>query len=194
MPPGKHDIWGRPVSEYFFSDPANAFFPKNKPIPTTQHAKTVAIPYLQNLFNPLPDTCAMLESVLSLLHHPKELRHLDNTMLLARCMVALQNFTDDLEPTGNKVSRPHHFSTLSYLPRNFTSFSVTNSGFCASESSFFWSKSESLLIPTHSTLSYDERVISQILMISQLNLRHLLLHLLWIPWINQIRGIGCLVP
>ncbi|KAG8775467.1 hypothetical protein FRC12_001472, partial [Ceratobasidium sp. 428] len=105
MSVGRHDIWGRHISEYFLKDPANAFFPKDTPAPTSRHAKTVAIPHLQHMAfaGPSSETCSMLTSVLYLVRYPKELRSLDNTLLLSRCMAILRTFTDDLEPGGNKL-------------------------------------------------------------------------------------------
>ncbi|KAG8701961.1 hypothetical protein FRC08_003800 [Ceratobasidium sp. 394] len=103
--PAAHHVWGRHVSEYFFSNPANAFFPGDRPVPTSRHAKGVAIPHLQSLAfaEPTTGTRAALESVLSLIRHPKELRSLDNTMLLSRCMALLRSFTKDAESGGNAL-------------------------------------------------------------------------------------------
>lgn len=110
-----HPIWGRPAVDYFFSDPANAFFPDRERIPTSRHVKTVSIPRLSTELAPSRHTVSDLENILSLLRHPNELRYLDNTMLLARCMDAMRDFTGQLEPDGQKVCVANQTSLFGYV-------------------------------------------------------------------------------
>ncbi|KAF8598075.1 hypothetical protein BDV93DRAFT_610027 [Ceratobasidium sp. AG-I] len=99
----RHPIWGRTVADYFSSDPANAFFPNGTRAPTSRHVKTVSLPRLQTMIEPSHHTVSDLENILSLLRHPSELRYLDNTMLLTRCMDAMRNITGQLDPDGQKL-------------------------------------------------------------------------------------------
>ncbi|KAG8742097.1 hypothetical protein FRC10_002033 [Ceratobasidium sp. 414] len=95
----KHDIWGRHLSEYLLGDPANAFFPRDKPIPSIQYGKTVAITHLERVrFQSVTsETLTALEGILWLIRHPKELRWLNHTTLLARCTELLQDYVEELE-------------------------------------------------------------------------------------------------
>ncbi|KAG9090678.1 hypothetical protein FS749_000364 [Ceratobasidium sp. UAMH 11750] len=90
---------GRHLSEYFLEDPANAFFPRDKPIPSIQYGKTIAITHLERVqFQSVTsETLTALEGILWLIRHPKELRWLNHTTLLASCIELLQDYTDELE-------------------------------------------------------------------------------------------------
>ncbi|KAG8707275.1 hypothetical protein FRC08_000600 [Ceratobasidium sp. 394] len=104
--PKKHNVWGPRIDEYFSKDPFNSFFPKGRPIPTIQHVKTVAIPHLERLAlhgQPSSETCQMLWGILSLLHHPKELRCLGNTTLLKGCIRGLRSYTNNLQTGGYEL-------------------------------------------------------------------------------------------
>ncbi|KAG8744798.1 hypothetical protein FRC10_009446 [Ceratobasidium sp. 414] len=107
--PKKHNVWGHRLDEYFSKDPLDAFFSKGRPIPTTQHVKTVAIPHLERIAihgQPSSETCQMLRAVLSLLYHPEDLRCLSNTTLLKGCMRGLRSYTNNLQKGGYEVSPP----------------------------------------------------------------------------------------
>ncbi|KAG8744778.1 hypothetical protein FRC10_009426 [Ceratobasidium sp. 414] len=99
----RHYIWGRPGSTYFLKDPANAFFPNDRPIPTIQHIQTTAIPHLEQIAlhgQPTYETCDMLKSVLSLVYHVDQLSCLNNSVLLRGCMRALRSYTGTFGERG----------------------------------------------------------------------------------------------
>lgn len=91
------------MTEYFSRDPTHAFFPVGS-TPSSGYVKTVVIPQLEQMCEPSQDTCSLLWSALSLLSHPEELRILDNTVLLGRCVLALRHFMDNSDAQANRVS------------------------------------------------------------------------------------------
>ncbi|KAG8706472.1 hypothetical protein FRC08_001059 [Ceratobasidium sp. 394] len=105
--PKKHAIWGLHISEYFFKDPTNAFFPKDRSLPTLRHVTTVAIPHLERIAlhgQPSSETIDMLRSVLSLIHRPKELHCLTNNTLLTACMKSLKtSYSGNLQDDGEEL-------------------------------------------------------------------------------------------
>lgn len=72
-------------------------------MPSSNYVKTVAIPQLDHMIEPPSNSCFLLSSVLSLLRHPKELRSLDNTLLLSHCIRVLRSYTDEDDPRANKL-------------------------------------------------------------------------------------------
>lgn len=95
-------IAGRPMSVYFFRDPANVFTLRGR-MPSSNYIKTTVIPQLQNMREPSPELCYMFSSVLSLLHCPKELHCLDSTLLLTECLCCLRWWTGDTGSPANKL-------------------------------------------------------------------------------------------
>ncbi|KAG9124370.1 Glycosyl phosphatidyl inositol anchor synthesis, partial [Ceratobasidium sp. 392] len=75
-------------------DPVNAFFPRDKPIPTPQYVKAVAIPHLERLASHDDlsfEVIDSLKNVLALANFPKELRCLNNNALLTGCVEGLRD-------------------------------------------------------------------------------------------------------
>lgn len=149
MPPQEHRTLGRPMSEYFTKHP-NAIFPQGR-IPPIDYVKSVVIPQLENMFTPSDEACHYFSSILSLLCRPKELRNLEDTTLLNRCILAL-SFTHTSDPGGQKVTVTN-ITLDAFIDPRYSRFSAMSLAICASNRLFCSCMSGFSRAPTCSTPS-----------------------------------------
>lgn len=92
---------GTTCSRLFFQRSCQRVLPGWKACTPARHVKYFSIPRLLKISGPDEGALCDLENILSLLCHPKELRCLDKTILLPRCMYLLRDITGRLDLTGS---------------------------------------------------------------------------------------------